>query len=120
MEFTYREVQIKITRKEHKCISCGVIIPTGSPAIYACGMVVDEGSDFGDFYLCKPCHAVINGEGLEDFRDGDNQFDSWWTDILRERYICGKCEKGEYGEDCDQYYGCQSWECEGRKEKAAQ
>ena len=77
-----REVEVKATRRPHRCFGCRGQIPVGSPAQY---FVCAEDGDFSSGHLCGECLAVY-----DDFVDGVDG-DDWYEGGEYRREI----EKGE-------------------------
>lgn len=61
---------VKATRKPHKCVGCGKLIETSSPALYF--KQVWEGEfDAGYYHIdCREAEVKLNE--LKDFRSGDD------------------------------------------------
>ncbi|MGG4288323.1 hypothetical protein ABEW81_11055 [Priestia megaterium] len=49
-------INVKSTRKDHKCLGCLNVIPKGSEAINNKGHY----EDFYNYYLCTPCDEFLS------------------------------------------------------------
>ena len=70
------EKHIKKTRKPHKCVFCGRVIPVGSPNIFYWGGLSEEG--FQNSYSCHWCE------------DHQNHFIDTWNNRILDFWDCLK------------------------------
>ena len=92
---SYKHVK---TRKPHKCIYCGRVIPVGLKARIFKGMW--EGN-WQNWYACGFCEKNVEPEYAETSEgiNGD-EFSEWFWDS--EHFHCNKCEN-KHGRHCNNW-----------------